>query len=62
MLVGNSHTRGSTIRVREYLGKKYEVYCTLKPGASAVNLITQSSQEFKHLTKKIRNCVIWRFQ
>lgn len=52
MTVSDSHSRESAIRIREYLGKKFEVYGMVKAGARVADMVTQSSRNFMHLTKK----------
>jgi hypothetical protein len=51
MIVGDSHARGSAIRIGEYLGTEFEVYGIVKPGANIVDIVTQSSMNYMHLTK-----------
>jgi hypothetical protein len=51
MIVGDSHSRGSTIRLGEYLGKNFEVCGIVKPGSKVVDLATQSNTNYTHLTK-----------
>ncbi|PNF28557.1 hypothetical protein B7P43_G12917 [Cryptotermes secundus] len=52
IIVGDSHSKGSALRVGEYLGKKFQVYGMVEPGASVVDMVTQSSTKYEHLTKK----------
>jgi hypothetical protein len=52
MVVGDSHLRGSAVRIGEYLGKKFKVYGLIKPGASVVDMITKTSMNYTYLTKE----------
>jgi hypothetical protein len=50
-ILGDSHTRGSAIRIGEYLGDKFEVYGVTKPGARVADIIAQTNLEHRNLTK-----------
>jgi hypothetical protein len=43
--------QGSSIRIGEYLGDKFEVYGMIKPGASAADIVAQTNTKYKNLTK-----------
>jgi hypothetical protein len=50
MVVGDSHLRGSAMRIGEYLGKKFKVYGLIKPGASVADVVTKTSMNYTYLT------------
>jgi hypothetical protein len=51
MIVGDSHSQGSAVRIGEYLGKKFDVYGIVKTGASVVDIVSRSSMNYTHLAK-----------
>jgi hypothetical protein len=61
IIIGDSHSRGSAVMLRDYLGSKFEVYGIVKPGASAAERVAQTNKNYRHLTKKGCNCAIWWF-
>jgi lysophospholipase L1-like esterase len=52
IIMGDSHSRGSAVMLRDYLGSKFEVYGIIKPGASAAEIVAQTNKNYRHLTKK----------
>lgn len=61
IITGDSHSRGSAIMLRDYLGSNFEVYSISKPGASAAEIVTLTNRNYRYLTKKGCNSAIWWF-
>lgn len=51
MILGDSHLRGSAIRIGGYSGKKFEVSGMIKPGASVTDIVAQTNMNYRSLTK-----------
>jgi hypothetical protein len=52
MIVGDSHLCRSSIRIGEYLGKKFKVCGMIKPGTSIVDMVIKTGMNYMCLTKK----------
>jgi hypothetical protein len=50
-ILGDSHLRGSSIRIGEYFEDKFDIYGMIKPGAIAADIIAQTNTKYKNLTK-----------
>jgi hypothetical protein len=52
-IIGDNHSRGSAIMLRDYLGSKFEVYGIIKPGASIAEIVALTNRNYRHLTKMV---------
>jgi hypothetical protein len=51
-IIGDSHSRGNTIRISELLGNKYEVCGMIKPGAGTTEMVAQVNANYRRMGKK----------
>jgi hypothetical protein len=49
IIIGDSHSRGSAIMLRDYLGSNFEVYSISKPGAGAAEIVALTNRNYRHL-------------
>ena len=49
---GDSHLKGSAIKINQYLNTNFVVSSVIKPGANTKQIVHSQGMEFKHLGKK----------
>jgi hypothetical protein len=51
LLMGDSHSRGNIININ-HLGSNFDLFGVIKPGASIIDNVPQTTVNYRHLTKK----------
>lgn len=50
-IIGDSHLKGATVRINQYLNTKFEVFSFIKPGVCVSQLVHSQENELKGLGK-----------
>jgi hypothetical protein len=52
MLLGDNHSKGNIKNTSYHLGSDFGLFGVIKPGASIIDIVPQTTAKYRHLTKK----------